>query len=74
MKTQIATCKESLTFVIPKEAVAELGWASGDIIDVSVADGRMNATRVMTNHEHTMQIAREVMEKYRDTFEALAKM
>jgi antitoxin component of MazEF toxin-antitoxin module len=73
MKMQVAKCKDSLFLVLPNEVVAELGWGHGDIVDVSASGARLLAERVMTSHEHTMQIAREVMNKYRETFEALAK-
>jgi hypothetical protein len=73
MKMQVTKCKDNLTLVLPKEVVTELGWGDGDIVDVTASGARLLAERVMTNHDHSMQIARRLMDEYRETFEALAK-
>jgi hypothetical protein len=39
MRIQIGKSKENLFLILPKEAIAELGWYSGDIVDIEVVDG-----------------------------------
>jgi hypothetical protein len=73
MKMQIGQCKDDLFVILPKQAVAQLDWACGDIVDIDVVDGGLKAVRIVTDHERTMDIASEVMDEYRETFEALAK-
>jgi bifunctional DNA-binding transcriptional regulator/antitoxin component of YhaV-PrlF toxin-antitoxin module len=74
MRIQIGKNKENLFLILPKEAIAELGWNSGDIVDIEVVDGGLKAVRVMTKHDRAMEIADQIMDDYRETFEALAKM
>jgi putative addiction module antidote len=73
MKTKIATCGESLVILLPKETATTLEWDSGDILDVEAANGALKLTRAMTEHDHAIEIARELMDEYRETLEALAK-
>jgi hypothetical protein len=73
MKIQVGQCKDNLFVVLPKQAVAQLDWGPGDIIDIEVADGGLKAVRIVTDHDRTMDIASEIMDDYRETFEALAK-
>jgi hypothetical protein len=56
------------------KAVAQLDWNSGDIIDIEAVDGELKAVRIMTKHDHAMEIADRIMDEYRESFEALAKM
>ncbi len=74
MKTKIGKCKNNLFVILPKEAVQQLCWDLGDIADVEVADGGLKVVRIMTQHDHAMEIAERGMDQYRETFEALAKM
>ena len=74
MRIQVGKCKENLFVVLPKEAIAQLDWQSGDIVEFEVVDGGLKVTRAMTKHDHAMEIAERIMEEYRETFEALAKM
>jgi antitoxin component of MazEF toxin-antitoxin module len=73
MKIQIGRCEDNLFIVLPKQVVAQLDRGSGDIIGIEVADGGLKAVRIVTDHDRTMDIANEVMDDYRETFEALAK-
>ncbi len=73
MKIEIGKCKDNLFLILPKEAVAQLDWGSGDIIDIEVVDGRLKAVRTMTKHDHAMEIADRIMDEYSETFKALAK-
>jgi antitoxin component of MazEF toxin-antitoxin module len=73
MSIQVGKCKDNLFVILPKQVVAALGWDSGDVVDVAVVDGSLKVTRTMTKHDHAMQIAHELMNEYRETFETLAK-
>ena len=73
MKVTLEKCKEDLFVVLPKEAAAILNWGHGDILDAELVDGGLKVVRTMTAHDHALEIAREAMDKYRDTFESLAK-
>jgi antitoxin component of MazEF toxin-antitoxin module len=59
--------------VLPPELLAQLGWDVGDVLTAEIFEGGIKFTRTQTAHDHTMEIARDVMERYRETFEALAK-
>jgi putative addiction module antidote len=74
MKIKIGKCKENFFVVLPKNAITQLGWESGDILDIEVVDGGLKAIRATTKHDHAMEIADQVMDEYRETFEVLAKM
>ncbi len=73
MKIKIEKCKDKLLVVIPNDAITQLGWEHGDILDGEVANGSLKIVRSMTAHDHAMEIARNGMKKYRKTFETLAK-
>ena len=73
MKTVIVNDGEHLRLELPEEALAELGWTSGDVIDLKVEAGHLRATRSMTKHEHAMAIARRGFKRYRKALETLAK-
>ena len=57
MRIQIGKSKEDLFLILPNEAIAELGWNSGDVVDIEVVDGGLKAVRVMTKHDRAMEIA-----------------
>jgi phytoene/squalene synthetase len=59
--------------VLPQEALSELGWTSGDILDLKVEANCLRAVRSMTKHKFAMAMARRAFARYRETFEALAK-
>ena len=73
METQIRKCKEGLSIILPDNLVAQLGWEHGDILSAAITAGSATITRTMTAHDHAMKIAHEMMDEYRETFEALAK-
>ena len=72
---KIDTCMqgEKLALVLPAEAVAELGWQDGDVLEGEIESGILRIVRSKTMHERAMEIARDGMDKYRNTLEALAK-
>ena len=73
MEIQIRKCEEGLFIVLPDNLASELGWEHGDILSAEIVANGATITRTMTAHDHAMKIADEVMDKYRETFEALAK-
>jgi antitoxin component of MazEF toxin-antitoxin module len=73
MKAIIKKDGEHLCLVLPNEAIAQLGWTSGDVLDLSVEAACLCATRSLTKHEHGMAIARRGFKRYRKAFEKLAK-
>ncbi len=64
---------DDLLLSLPPEAVTGLAWNSGDICEAIIVDGQLRVRRIMTKHDHAMQLARRGIENYRETFEALAK-
>ena len=73
MEMKIEKSNDDLYVVLPKEFVTQLGWGHGDVLDGELVGDTVKHARVMTAHDHAMQIAREAMEEYRGAFEALAK-
>jgi putative addiction module antidote len=73
MALRIKKIGDSRVVELPPELLAQLGWDTGDVLVAEVIEGGIKFTRAKTKHDRAMEIAREVMEKYRQTFEALAK-
>jgi bifunctional DNA-binding transcriptional regulator/antitoxin component of YhaV-PrlF toxin-antitoxin module len=73
MQSEIHKCGEKLVIDLPDELSSKLGWGVGDILNIEVAGDGLKIERAMTADEHGMKIARECMDEYRETFEALAK-
>lgn len=73
MKVTLTKKGDDLFLSLPPEAVAGLAWDSGDICEAIIVDGELRVRRIMTKHDRAMEMARRGMEKYRETFEALAK-
>ncbi len=73
MKIKIEKCKDRLLVVIPNEAITQLGWGHGDILDGEVANGSLKIVRTKTAYDRTMEIAEMVMDEYSETFKALSK-
>jgi antitoxin component of MazEF toxin-antitoxin module len=73
MQTTIHKCGEKLLIEMPTGLSAKLDWGVGDVLSVEVVEGGLKVERVMTAHDHALEIARECMAEYRETFEALAK-
>ena len=73
MKFKIRKCSQKLVVTFPDELAKELGWTSGDILAAEGMDGGLKIVRIMTAHDHAMEIARKGMTDYRETFETLAK-
>jgi antitoxin component of MazEF toxin-antitoxin module len=73
MQTSIRKLGDKLVVELPVGLTGELRWNSGDIVDVVLADGGLKIDRKLTVRARAMQIARKATERYRETFEALAK-
>jgi antitoxin component of MazEF toxin-antitoxin module len=58
---------------LPPELLARLGWDVGDVLTAEIVDDGIKYTRTRTAHDNTMDIARDVMDGYRETLDALAK-
>jgi bifunctional DNA-binding transcriptional regulator/antitoxin component of YhaV-PrlF toxin-antitoxin module len=73
MEIEVRKCGDNFVITFPSELAAQLTWGAGDILAAEVVDQGLQIKRTMTVHDHALQIARECMDKYRETFEALAK-
>lgn len=71
---QVRKIGNSIGFILPKETAARLDLKEGDqLFLVDQPDGGIALTRNDPDFERTMEIARKLMDKYRDTLAALAK-
>ena len=74
MKLEIKKIGNSTGIILPKELLAQLGLAQGDALYVAkLPDRGIKLVPYDPNHEKAMEIAREAMREYKDTFKALAK-
>jgi bifunctional DNA-binding transcriptional regulator/antitoxin component of YhaV-PrlF toxin-antitoxin module len=73
MKLEIRKVADDTVIVVPAELASLLGWEPGDICEGELHGAQLWVVRTETNHARAMKIARQAMEKYRDTFEKLAK-
>ena len=64
---------EKLLIDLPAELARSLGWEVGDVLSIDQIETGLKIERAMTAHDHTMKIAEECMDEYRETFEILAK-
>jgi putative addiction module antidote len=71
---QVRKIGNSIGFILPKETAARLDLKEGDqLYLVDQPGGDVVLTRRDPDFERTMEIARKLMDKYRDTLAALAK-
>ena len=71
---QVRKIGNSIGFILPKETAARLDLKEGDqLFLVDQPGGGIMLTRDNPDFERTMEIARKLMDKYRDTLAALAK-
>ena len=74
MKLEIKKIGNSTGLILPKELLSELNFSQGDWLHVTkMADKSLKLSPYDPKHEKAMEIAREVMREYRDSFKALAK-
>jgi antitoxin component of MazEF toxin-antitoxin module len=74
MKLKLWKLGSGLGVVLPTDLTAELGWESGDMIEVEIDSNRLKVVRVETDFEQGIRIAEQAMDDYRETLQALAKM
>ena len=71
---QVRKIGNSIGFILPKETAARLELKEGDrLYVVEQPGGGFTLTPHDPDFERTMEIADEIMEKYRDTLATLAK-
>jgi putative addiction module antidote len=71
---QIRKIGNSVGLILPKELLARLKLKEGDkFYPVEQPDGSLRLSPFDPKHARTMEIARQIMHEYRDTFAALAK-
>ena len=63
----------SVGVILPKEVLARLKLEKGDLLHVTDTPGGINLTPYDPGFEEQLEIGREFMREYRDTFRALAK-
>lgn len=63
----------SVGVVLPKELLARLNLAEGDSLQVVESQDGLLLTVVPQETESQLDLGREMMRKYRETFAALAK-
>ena len=74
MKLEIKKIGNSTGLILPKELLAQANLQQGDWVYVSrQPDGSVKLAPYDPEHEEALNVAREVMREYRDTFKALAK-
>jgi putative addiction module antidote len=74
MKLEVKKIGNSTGLILPKELLARLRLGQGDWVYVTeLSDRSLKIAPYDPDHEKAMEVAREVMKEYRDTFKALAK-
>jgi putative addiction module antidote len=74
MKLEVKKIGNSTGLILPKELLAQLDLSPGDWVYVTrTGDKGLKITPFDPDHDEALEIAREVMREYRDTFKALAK-
>jgi putative addiction module antidote len=63
----------SVGLILPKEVLARLKLEKGDTIYLTDAPGGVTLTPHDPTFEEQLELGREFMREYRDTFHALAK-
>ena len=63
----------SVGIILPKEVLARLKLEKGDTVFLTDAPGAVTLTPNDPNFQEQLDIGREFMREYRDTFNALAK-
>lgn len=63
----------SVGLILPKEVLARLKLEKGDTVYLTDAPGAVTITPHDPTFEQQLELGREFMREYRDTFHALAK-
>jgi putative addiction module antidote len=73
LRLKVTQIGNSLGVVLPKELLAKLNVAKGDVLIATDAEGGVNLSAFDAELADDMAIGRDVMRRYRDTLKALAK-
>jgi putative addiction module antidote len=73
MKLEIRKIGNSTGLILPKELVARLGLAQGDVVHVTETPDGFSVYRDDAEFERDMEMARQIMKKYHNTLVELAK-
>jgi putative addiction module antidote len=73
MRLKITQVGNSLGVILPKELLAKLNVAKGDVLIATDADGGVNLTAFDPELAEDLAAGKDIMRRYRDTLKALAK-
>ena len=73
MQTKLIQIGNSVGIILPKEVLARLKLEKGDTVFITDAPGGVTITPNDPSFEEQLEMGREFMRDYRDTFNALAK-
>jgi putative addiction module antidote len=71
--TRLTKVGNSTGVTIPRDVLAEMGLALGDVVSVSVREGRIEVARADETYDQAMKAGRAVAARYRRSMAALAK-
>jgi putative addiction module antidote len=72
-QVKVTQIGNSLGVVLPKEVVERLGIARGQMLSLSETTNGLELSAFDPEFEEQMQMAEEIMDRYRDTLRELAK-
>lgn len=70
---KLTTVGNSVGIVLPKEILAKLRVEKGDVLYITETPQGIQLTPYDADFDRTMQVARGVMRRYRDTLRKLAE-
>jgi len=73
MQVKVTTVGNSVGIVLPKEMLARLNIKKGDTLYVTETPDGVQLTPYRADFDATMQVAQDVMRRYRDTLKKLAE-
>jgi putative addiction module antidote len=73
LRLKVTQIGNSLGVILPKELLAKLNVAKGDVLIATDADGGVNLTAYDAELADDLADGKDIMRRYRDTLKALAK-
>jgi len=70
---KVTTVGNSVGIVLPKELLARLNIKKGDTLYVTETPDGVQLTPYRADFDETMQVAQDIMRRYRDTLKKLAE-
>lgn len=70
---KLTSIGNSVGVILPKELLVKLGVQKGDTLHVVEVQDGLRLTTADAEFEHQMEVAREVMDKWRNVLRELAK-